>query len=119
MIEDDLRTLLAGELDVAVYSRLFPIGMPESVMVQEIGGRSSTAGIRRNYRTISVMACSASRDAAGERMREARDILVRSIPADINGTHYYTAVPQADGSLWMKAERKYVAYVDIEVGCSI
>ena len=47
MIEDDLCTLLAGEIGVDVYARLIPIGMPECVMVQEIGGHSSTAGIRR------------------------------------------------------------------------
>lgn len=119
MIEDDLRTMLASELDVDVYARLIPIGMPECVMVQEIGGRSSPAGIRRNYRTISVMACSADRETAGQRMREARNILTTRIPAEINGTHYYTAVPLADGSLDMKAERKYVTYCDIEVGCSL
>ena len=52
-------------------------------------------------------------------MREARNILITNIPADINGTHYYTATALADGSLWMKAERKYVAYCDLEVGCSL
>ena len=119
MIEDDLCTLLAGEIGVDVYARLIPIGMPECVMVQEVGGRSSTAGIRRNYRTVSVMACSADRETAGQRMREARNILITNIPADINGTHYYTATALADGSLWMKAERKYVAYCDLEVGCSL
>lgn len=119
MIEDDLRGLLVDELDVDVYARLIPVGMPECVMVQEVGGRSSTAGIRRNYHTISVMACSADRETAGERMREARNILTTRIPAEINGTHYYTAVPLADGSLDMKAERKYVTYCDIEVGCSL
>ena len=121
MIEDDLRGLLADELDVDVYARFIPMELPECVVVQEIGGRSSTAGVRRNYRTISLMAVSSDRETAGQRMRASRNFLTASIPADINGTHYYTAVPQADGNLLMKAKHGpvYIAFVDIEVGCSI
>ena len=47
MIEDDLRGLLANELDEDVYARLIPVGMPECVVVQNMGGSTARAGIRR------------------------------------------------------------------------
>ena len=121
MIEDDLRSILADEFDVDVYARLIPPELPECIMVQEVGGRSSAAGVRRNYHTISVMAVSSDRETAGQRMRDVRNFLTASLPADVGGTHYYTAVPLADGNLKMKAKRGpvYIAFVDIEVGCSI
>ena len=121
MIEDDLCTLLAGEIGVDVYARLIPIGMPECVMVQEVGGRSSTAGIRRNYRTVAIMSCSSDQETAGKRMREARDYLIEHLPAKINGTHYYTAEALADGTLFMKSANgpRYVVSVDMEVDCSL
>lgn len=121
MIEDDLRTLLSPVTDVSIYSRLIPAGMPECIMIQEIGGRSSGAGIRRNYRTVAIMSCSSDRETAGRRMREARDYLIEHLPAKINGTHYYTAEALADGSLFMKSASgpKYVVSVDMEVDCSL
>lgn len=121
MIEDDLRGLLADAMDVDVYARLIPLGMPECVMVQEIGGRTSSAGIRRNYHTVSVMAVSISQASAIQRMKFARNFLTENIPADISGTHYYKARPLADGSLKMKSVNgpKYVEYCDIEVEASL
>lgn len=122
MLEDDLRTILAEAMTgTAVYSRMIPSEIPEGITVQEIGGRSSTAGIRRNYRTVALMAYSSDRDKAGTILRDARNILIESIPATINGTHYYTAKALADGTLKMKqrAGPRYVAYVDMEVGCSL
>lgn len=121
MIEDDLRILLADEIEADVYSRYYPAGMPECVVVQEIGGRSSRAGIRRTYHLISIMGVSSDKETAGKIMRQARDALVRSLPFKTGNVHYYTAVPQADGSLLYKVPNgpKYVEYVDIEVGCSI
>lgn len=121
MIEDDLRGLLAEEMDVDVYARLIPLGMPECVMVQEIGGQALNAGIRRTSHTISVMACSQDQETAGQLMRAARNLITAGIPATIGNTHYYTAVPLADGSLKMKASNgpRYVEYVDMQVVASI
>lgn len=121
MIEDDLRSLLADEVDVDVYARFIPITLPECVTVAIIGGRNSTAGIRRTYHSISVMACSSDKETAEVRLREARDILTTGLPADINGTHYYTAVPLADGSMMKKTVNgpRYIEFVDMEVACSI
>lgn len=119
MIEDDLRGILADGIDVPVYARLIPPELPECVVVQKIGGRSSTAGIRRTYHTISVMGVSTDREKAGQLMRQARNFLTVNIPADVGGTHYYTAVPLADGSLLMKEGRRYVTFVDMEVGASL
>ena len=121
MIEDDLRGLLAEDMDVDVYARLIPLGMPECVMVQEIGGQSVMGGVHRASHTITVMACSSSIETAGQRMRAARDLLTQGLPATIGGTHYYTAVPLADGSLRMKAVNgpRYIEYVDMTVEASI
>ena len=121
MIEDDLRGLLAPDMDVDVYARLIPLGMPECVTVQEIGGQAVSAGIRRTSHTISVMAVSSDMETAGQRMRAARDLLTQGIPATIGNTHYYTAVPLADGSLKMKAVNgpRYIEYVDMQVVASI
>ena len=121
MIEDDLRGLLSDNMEAAVYARLIPLEMPESVTVQEIGGSAIDAGIRRTRHTISVMAVSGNQETAGQLMREARDILITNIPADIGGTHYYTATALADGSLFIKRLNgpKYVEYCDMEVEASI
>lgn len=122
MLEDDLRTLLAEAMTgTAVYSRFIPSEIAEGITVQEIGGRSSTAGIRRNYRTVALMAYSSDRDKAGTILRTARNILIESIPATINGTHYYTAKALADGTMKTKerAGPRYVEFVDMEVGCSL
>lgn len=121
MIEDDLRGLIDPETEVEVYARLIPLGLPECIVLQEIGGRTSTAGIRRNYRTVSVMAVSSDRETAGQRMRWGRNFLTENIPAYINGTHYYKATPLADGTLLMKARNgpRYITYCDMEVECSL
>ena len=121
MIEDDLRGLLAEDIDVDVYARLIPLGLPECVMVQEIGGQIIGGGVHRTRHTITVMACSSNIETAGQRMREARNLLTAGLPATINGTHYYTAVPLADGSLKMKANNgpRYIEYVDMSVEASI
>ena len=54
-------------------------------------------------------------------MRKARNKLVKLLPATVGTTHYYTAIPLADGKLEYKTNNgpKYVAYVDMEVGASI
>jgi len=121
MIEDDLRGLLAEDIDVDVYARLIPLGLPECVMVQEIGGQIIGGGVHRTRHTITVMACSSNIETAGQRMREARNLLTAGLPATINGTHYYTAVPLADGSLKMRANNgpRYIEYVDMSVEASI
>ena len=122
MIEDDLRTIIAGQLPtVAVYSRFIPPELPECIAVQEVGGRSSTAGIRRNIRIIAVMACSKDKQYAEVIVRLARDALIRHIPADVNGTHYYTARALADGHVLMKARNgpRYIETCDLEVVASI
>lgn len=121
MIEDDLRGLLADELDEDVYARLIPVGMPECVVVQNMGGSTARAGIRRAYYTISVMGVSADRERAGQIMRRARNKLVKALPVKIGDTHYYTAIPLADGKLDYKTNNgpKYVAFVDMEVGASL
>lgn len=121
MIEDDLRGLLATGTDIDVYARLIPMDASECIVLQEIGGRSSTAGIRRNYRTVSVMACSEDRETAGQRMRWSRDYLTENLPSLINGTYYYTAVPLADGTLLEKRKNGplYVTFCDMEVASSI
>ena len=121
MIEDDLRDLLIDEFDVTVCARLIPDEMTEGIVVQEVGGRPSLAGIRRTYHIISVMGISLDKDVASERMRAARDYLTTHIPATIGSVHYYTAVPQADGSLKTKTldGPRYIEFVDMEVGCSI
>lgn len=121
MIEDDLRGLLADELDVDVYARLIPVGMPECAVVQNMGGSTARAGIRRAYYTVSIMGVSADRETAGQIMRKARNKLVRALPATVGTTHYYTAIPLADGKLNYKTNNgpKYVAYVDMEVGASL
>lgn len=121
MIEDDLRTLLSPVTDVSIYSRLIPADMPECVVVQEIGGRTGRAGIRRAYRLISVMGVSRDASLSQERMLRARDYLTTHIPVTIGSTHYYKAVPMADGNLLMKSLNgpKYVHYCDIEVEASL
>ena len=121
MIEDDLRGLLADHFDIDVCARIIPSEMTEGIVVQEIGGRYSSAGIRRTYHLISVMGVSRNEDTAGQRMRDARDYLTASIPTDIGGTHYYTAKAQADGKLDYKGLNgpRYVEFVDMEVETSI
>lgn len=121
MIEDDLRGLLAEDIDVDVYARLIPLGLPECVMVQKIGGQIIGGGVHRTRHTITVMACSSNIETAGQRMREARNLLTAGLPATIGNTHYYTAVPLADGSLKMRANNgpRYIEYVDMSVEASI
>lgn len=121
MIEDDLRGLLAEDMAVDVYARFIPMDLPECVMVQEIGGQIIGGGVHRTRHTITVMACSADIETAGQRMREARNLITAGLPATIGGTHYYTAVPLADGSLKRKVENgpRYIEFVDMAVEASI
>lgn len=121
MIEDDLRNLLASEFDVDVIARILPSEMTEGIVVQEIGGRSSKAGIRRNYHLVSVMGISMTKETASQRMKAARDYLITHIPMTVGGTHYYTARAQADGKLDYVTLNgpRYVEFVDMEVGASL
>ena len=121
MIEDDLRGLLAEDMTVDVYARFIPADLPECVTVQEIGGQIVGGGVHRTRHTITIMACSANMETAGQRRREARNLLTAGLPATIGGTHYYTAVPLADGSLKRKAENgpRYIEFVDMAVEASI
>ena len=122
MIEDDLRDIISAQLPgVPVYSRLIPLNLPECIVVQELGGTPSTAGIRRATHRVAVMAISASQRYAQDLLRSARDILITGIPADRSGTHYYTAKALADGHMARKTPHgpKYIESVDMEVVASL
>lgn len=119
MIEDDLRTILADELDCPVYARLVPPLVADCVTVQELGGASTTNGIRRAYHRVSVMAVSEDRTTALIRLRQARNALIVNIPAEVNGTYYYTAMALADGSLKTREGRRFIEYTDMEVVAGI
>lgn len=122
MIEDDLRTLLAESMPgIRCYSRMIPLELPECITVQEIGGAPSTAGIRRAVHRISVMAISTDQATAQDRLRQARNAIIRGLPADIGGTHYYLATALADGSLKKKALNgpRYIEFTDMEVIASL
>lgn len=122
MIEDDLRDMIADQLPgVPVYSRLIPLNLPECIVVQELGGEPSTAGIRRATHRVAVMAISASQRYAQDILRSARDILITGIPADRSGTHYYIARALADGHMARRtpAGPKYIESVDMEVVASL
>ena len=122
MIEDDLRTLLSERIPgVRIFSRMIPLDLPECITVQEIGGGYVKAGIRRAVQRVTVMAVSTSKATAEDRVRQARDELIKGLPSDIEGTHYYTARALADGSLKKKALNgpRYIEYVDLEVVASL
>jgi len=122
-IEDDLRTLIADSavLDIPIYARYFPCGLPESVMVQRAGGYPIKAGIRRAGHIVTVMSASPDMARAAINLRTARDALITSIPADIGEAHYYTARALGDGMVRRKTARGevYVDYVEMEVMASL
>lgn len=117
MIEDDLRELLAPYEDIPVYSRQLPPDLPDCICIQEIGGRTSNAGIRRAVHFISVLACSSRLETARGYMSNARNFFTTHLPAEINGTHYYYAVPLAEGTIKQKAPRgpTYIYHTTMEV----
>ena len=122
MIEDDLRTVIAGAIPgISVYSRQIPPDLPECVCVQETGGSYLEGGIRRAVQRITVMACSTCKATAEDRLREARNALITGLPRTIGGTHYYLARSPQDGSLKRKAARGpvYIEFADMEVVASL
>ena len=86
-----------------------------------MGGRTTTAGIRRAVDTVSLIAVHHDRAEAMTVLRTARDVLVQSLPRTVNGTRYYLAEPTSDGSLKRKGRRgpAYIEYVDLEVTRSL
>lgn len=119
--EDDLRTIIAPYLSIPVYARLIPPDLPDCVSVQAVGGRTTTAGIRRAVDTVSLIVVHHDRETAISILRTVRDRLVESLPVTVNGTRYYLAEPLADGSLKRKGKRgpAYIEYVDLEVTRSL
>lgn len=117
MIEDDLRGFLDAQSDVPVYARYIPPEVPECLAVVENGGVHSTSSIRRSTHSISIESASSDQRTAKDRLNRARDYLTTQIPAEINGTHYYTAVPMADGNLLVKTAHgpTYIFHVTLEV----
>ena len=112
MIEDELRDLLAPNTDIPVFARYLPPELPQCYCIQEIGGRTSNANLRRAVHFISVMACASRLEEARVRLNYARDFYTTQIPLRDNGTvttinqhHYYTAVPMAEGKIIQKAAR--------------
>lgn len=122
MIEDDIRDLLSAQIpDVAIYSRLIPMALPECIVVQELGGTPSTAGIRRATYRITLLAISASQRYAQDLRDTVRNKLITHLPADHAGTHYYLARPLNNGGLRRKtpAGPKFIEYADLEVVASL
>ncbi len=122
MIEDSLREIIAAGFTTApVYARLLPLPMPECVCVQVTGGRTVSAGIRRTRHAVTLMACSSDRGTAASLLREARNVLITSVPSDNDGVHFYTATALADGALKRKTPNgpRYVEYCDFEVVASL
>ena len=117
MIEDDLRELLAPAIGVPVYSRQLPPNLPDCVCIQNIGGLHTNGNIRRAVHFISVLACSRRIEDARQYLNSSRNFFTTHLPADINGTHYYVAIPQADGELLIKPPRGpvYILHVTMEV----
>lgn len=117
MIEDDVRTIISGSVDVPVYPRLIPSELPECVAVQYAGGRPVKAGIRRAVHIITLLAVSKDRQVASDRLRQVRNTLITSMPAELGDIHYYTAIALGDGSLRRKttAGPVYIEYTDLEV----
>ena len=122
MIEDDLREILSAQLPgVPIYSRVIPMTLPECIVVQELGGTPSTAGIRRATHRVAVMAISASQEYAMDLRETARTALIKSMPAGHAGTHYYIARPLDSSAEKRKtpAGPKYIAFADLEVVASL
>lgn len=117
MIEDELRELLAPSTDIPVYARQLPPDLPDCICIQEIGGRTSNAGIRRAVHFISIMACSGRLETARGYLNGARDYMTTHLPAEINNTHYYYAVPLAEGTIKQKAPRgpTFIYHTTMEV----
>ena len=81
------------------------------------GERRSAQHVRRATHSISIESASTDQRKAKDRLNRARDYLTTQIPAEINGTHYYTAVPMADGNLLVKTAHgpTYIYHVTLEV----
>lgn len=119
MIEDDLRILMES-IAIPVYSRTIPLRADECLSVQAVGGTPISAGIRRASHTVTILSASRSKSDAMRNLAIARDFLITHIPADINGTHYYTAVPTGDGSTQSRqANGLFVEFCDMEVVASL
>lgn len=117
MIEDDVRAIITGSVDVPIYPRLIPSELPECVTVQYAGGRPVKAGIRKAVHIITLLAVSRDRQTAADRLRRVRNTLITSMPQDLGGIHYYTATALGDGSLRRKTASGpvYIEYTDLEV----
>lgn len=112
-----MRAIINGTVDVPIYPRLIPSELPECIAVQYAGGRPVKAGIRRAVHIVTLLAVSRNRQAAADRLRQVRNALITSMPAEIGDTHYYTAIALGDGSLRRKttAGPVYIEYTDLEV----
>lgn len=122
MIEDDLRDIIAGEIEgTPVYSRMIPMTLPECIVVQRIGGTPVYSGIRKARETVTVMAVSTSKALAEDLVRTAADIITKAMPTDTASGHYYTATALADGSLKKKSRNgpAYIEFIDMEVLASL
>ena len=119
MIEDDLR-LLMQSIATPVYSRILPLCVDEALAVQAVGGSPIKAGIRRASHTVTILSASRSKANAMRNLAIARDFLITHIPADINGTHYYTAVATGAGSTESRVVNGlFVEFCDMEVVASL
>ena len=119
MIEDDLRILM-GSIAIPVYSRAIPLRADECISVQIAGGTPIMAGIRRASHTVTILSASRSKSNAMRNLAIARDFLITHIPADINGTHYYTATAVGDGSTQSRqANGLFIEFCDMEVIASL
>lgn len=119
MIEDDLR-LLMQSIAIPVYSRLIPLRVDEALSVQVAGGYPVKAGIRRAVHTVTLLSVSRSKANAMRNLAIARDFLITHIPADVNGTHYYTVTTVGDGSTQSRqVNGLFIEFCDLEVLASL
>lgn len=119
MIEDDLRELMEP-IATPVYSRVIPLRIDEALSVQVLGGHPIKAGIRRASHTVTILSASRSKANAMRNLAIARDFLITHIPADINGTHYYTATTLGDGSTQSRVVNGlFIEFCDMEVVASL
>lgn len=120
MIEDDLRTIISDAVGVDVYARLVPPLVTECVSVQAAGGSAVAAGIHKARYTVTILGVSEDRDTARSYVRTARDYLVRHLPQDVDGTHYYLARPLDSGAVrTVPPNRTSVEYAGLEVLASL
>lgn len=122
MIEDDLRGIITGSMDVPVYSRLIPTALPDCIMVAYAGGRAVKSGIRKARYLVTLYSVSPDRPTASARLRQARDALITALPSTTAaGVHYYYATAINEGGLKRKtsAGPVYLEYVDMEVMASL